>query len=76
MAYGFMNSVGVFMGAITTQLLGGLAESVGLGLCFAFMGAILIVALALQLIVLHPRHDDADDDEEELQAQEAVAEDL
>lgn len=60
MAYGFMNSLGVIMGAITTQLLGGLADSLGLGLCFAFMGAILLVALALQLIVLKPKSDDKD----------------
>ncbi len=61
MAYGFMNSVGVIMGAITTQLLGGLAESVGLGICFAMMGGILLVALALQLLVLRPTSDDMRD---------------
>lgn len=60
MAYGFMNSVGVIMGAITTQLLGGLQESIGLGPCFAMMGALLLVSLGLQLIVLHPRSDDKD----------------
>lgn len=58
MAYGFMNSLGVIMGAITTQLLGGLTESVGLGVCFAMMGGILLIALALQLIVLKPTTDD------------------
>ena len=60
MAYGFMNSVGVIMGAITTQLLGVLAEKVGLGMCFAFMGVILVVALVLQLAVLRPKYDDKD----------------
>lgn len=65
MAYGFMNSLGVIMGAITTQLLGGLAESVGLGMCFALMGGILIIALALQLIVLKPKYDDKDQEEAE-----------
>ncbi len=60
MAYGFMNSLGVIMGAITTQLLGGLAESVGLGMCFSLMGGILLIALALQLIVLKPKSDDKD----------------
>ena len=60
MAYGFMNSVGVIMGAITTQLLGGLAEKVGLGMCFAFMGVILVVALVLQLAVLRRKYDDKD----------------
>lgn len=58
MAYGFMNSLGVIMGAITTQLLGALTASVGLGLCFALMGGILLVALALQLLVLRPTTDD------------------
>ncbi|MCM1484011.1 MAG: MFS transporter [Muribaculaceae bacterium] len=60
MAYGFMNSLGVIMGAITTQLLGGLADSVGLGMCFAIMGGILVVALILQLSVLRPKYDDKD----------------
>lgn len=60
MAYGLMNSVGVIMGAITTQLLGSLAESVGLGLCFALMGGILLIALALQLTLLRPKYDDKD----------------
>lgn len=72
LAYGFMNSVGVFMGAITTQLLGGLAESVGLGSCFAIMGGILVVALILQLSTLHPTHDDKDNDEAEKLAADTV----
>ncbi|WP_289771166.1 MFS transporter [Paramuribaculum intestinale] len=63
MAYGLMNSVGVIMGAITTQLLGSLAESVGLGLCFALMGGILLIALALQITVLRPKYDDKDQEE-------------
>lgn len=62
MAYGVMNSLGVIMGAVTTVLLGGLASSVGLGVCFAFMGAILLIALALELTLLHPQHDDAGSD--------------
>lgn len=73
MAYGFMNSLGVIMGAITTQVLGSLADSVGLGMCFAIMGGILVVALALQLIVLHPKYDDKDMEYENLEA-ETVAE--
>ncbi len=63
MAYGLMNSVGVIMGAITTQLLGSFAESVGLGLCFALMGGILLIALALQITVLRPKYDDKDQEE-------------
>lgn len=69
MAYGFMNSVGVIMGAVTTQLLGGLAETVGLGTCFALMGGLLLVALALQLIVLRPKYDDKDMEESEAAAE-------
>lgn len=64
MAYGFMNSLGVIMGAITTQLLGSLAESVGLGMCFTLMGGILVIALVLQLTLLHPKFDDKDQEEE------------
>ncbi len=60
MAYGFMNSLGVIMGAITTQVLGSLTSTVGLGMCFAIMGGILVIALALQLIVLRPKYDDKD----------------
>ncbi|MDE6651205.1 MAG: MFS transporter [Paramuribaculum sp.] len=63
MAYGFMNSLGVIMGAVTTQVLGGLSESLGLGKCFALMGGILVIAVALQLIVLKPKSDDKDDEE-------------
>lgn len=62
MAYGFMNSLGVIMGAITTQLLGGLADSVGLGMCFALMGGIIAVALILQLTLLRPVSDDMPDE--------------
>lgn len=60
MAYGFMNSIGVIMGAITTTLLGGLSESVGLGMCFALMGGILLLALILQLTMLRPKYEDKD----------------
>ena len=72
MAYGLMNSVGVIMGAITTQLLGSLAESVGLGMCFALMGGILLIALALQLTVLRPKYDDKDQEEAVGAANEAA----
>lgn len=60
MAYGFMNSLGVIMGAVTTQALGSLSNSVGLGYCFTIMGGILLVSLILQLGFLHPKHDDKD----------------
>lgn len=72
MAYGFMNSLGVIMGAITTQLLGALTASIPLGYCFAIMGGILLLALTLQLLVLHPTHDDADEAERTLAIQEEI----
>lgn len=72
LAYGFMNSVGVFMGALTTQLMGRLAQSVGLGICFAIMGGILLSALILQLSTLHPTHDDKDYGEAEEFAADTV----
>ena len=74
MAYGFMNSLGVIMGAITTQLLGSLAESVGLGMCFALMGGILLIALALQLTLLKPKYDDKDMETEASSATNEAAE--
>lgn len=73
LAYGFMNSMGVIMGAITTQLLGGLAESVGLGVCFAMMGGLLLVALALQLAVLRPTSDDMADGDADKKLQAEIA---
>lgn len=73
MAYGFMNSLGVIMGAITTQLLGGLAESIGLGMCFAMMSCILLVALALQLLVLRPTSDDKSDETSDELLEEEIA---
>ena len=56
-AYGLMNMTGVFAGALITNTLGEWAEQGNLGLGFALMGGILIVALALQLIVLRPKTD-------------------
>lgn len=72
LAYGFMNSVGVLMGAVTTQVLGRLTESVGLGTCFSLMALLLIVALTLQLLILRPKYDDKD--LEAVSAENAAAE--
>ena len=54
-AYGFMNMVGVAMGALCTQLLGRIPN---LGLSFAILGGVTAVALLLQLTVLKPSTDD------------------
>lgn len=58
-AYGIMNMTGVLAGAVVTNVLGGLVADGKLGFGFAVMGGILVVALALQLIVLRPKSDDA-----------------
>ena len=54
-AYGFMNMVGVAMGALCTQLLGRIPN---LGLSFAVLGGVTALALVLQLTLLHPKTDD------------------
>ena len=54
-AYGFMNMVGVAMGALCTQLLGKIPN---LGLSFALLGGVTAIALILQLTVLKPTTDD------------------
>ena len=54
-AYGFMNMVGVAMGALCTTLLGKIPN---LGLSFAILGGVTAVALLLQLTILRPTTDD------------------
>jgi len=54
-AYGFMNMVGVAMGALCTTMLGKIPN---LGLSFAILGGVTAVALVLQLTVLNPVTDD------------------
>ena len=53
-AYGFMNMVGVAMGALVTTLLGRVSN---LGVAFAILGGVTFLALAVQLLVLHPKTD-------------------
>ena len=53
-AYGVMNMVGVFAGAAVTQLLGKWTDGGNLGMGFAVLGGIVIVALVLQLVCLRP----------------------
>lgn len=57
-AYGVLNMTGVFAGAIITEVLGNWAAKGNLGQGFAYMSAIIAVAVALQLLVLHPKTDD------------------
>jgi MFS family permease len=54
-AYGIMNMVGVFAGALVTEVLGRWADN--LGMCFALMSVVLVIALSLQLFVLRPTTD-------------------
>ena len=57
-AYGIMNMTGVAMGAIVTTLLGRWKDGgVSLGVSFATLGLIVIVALILQLVFLRPKTD-------------------
>ena len=56
-AYGFMNMIGVFAGAMVTQLLGKLKDAGHLDSGFVYLGLIVLVALAIQLLVLRPETD-------------------
>ena len=53
-AYGLMNMTGVFAGAIITKVLGQWADKGNLGLGFALMAGITLLAMVLQLTVLKP----------------------
>lgn len=57
-AYGFMNTVGVAMGAVCTMVLGSMKDSGRLGLAFAILGLVTALALIVQLTVLRPATDD------------------
>lgn len=56
-AYGIMNLVGVAAGAYITQLLGGLTDDGNLGMGFALLAGVVMIALALQLYFLRPTTD-------------------
>lgn len=57
-AYGVMNMMGVFAGALVTTLMGRWSDGGNLGAGFAWLALPLVVALALQLLVLRPTEDD------------------
>ena len=57
-AYGFMNTVGVAMGAVCTQVLGRMQDGGHLGAAFAVLGVVTALALFVQLTVLRPVTDD------------------
>lgn len=54
-AYGIMNMSGLFIGALATDLLAYLANEGHMGAGFALMGGVLALALAAQLLFLHPK---------------------
>ena len=56
-AYGIMNMTGVFAGAAVTQVLGKWTDGGNLGLGFALLGAVVVIALILQLSCLRPTTD-------------------
>ena len=57
-AYGLMNMTGVFFGAIITGILGESSDAGNLGRDFALLAAIVLLALAVQLYFLKPKHHD------------------
>lgn len=53
--YGLMNLVGISSGAFITTVLGKSADSGNLGRDFAILGIVVLVAIILQLTMLHPK---------------------
>lgn len=60
-AYGIMNMVGVFAGAVITNVLGRWSDDGNLGTGFAILAAVVAVALAVQLYYLRPTTDNMED---------------
>jgi MFS transporter, ACS family, hexuronate transporter len=60
-AYGIMNMVGVFAGAMITNVLGKWSDNGNLGLGFAVLAAVVAVALIVQLYFLRPTTDNMED---------------
>jgi len=56
-AYGIMNMVGVFVGALVTQLLGKWTDGGNLGQGFAMLGIVVVIALVMQVTFLRPTTD-------------------
>ena len=59
-AYGIMNMTGVFAGAAVTQVLGKWTDGGNLGLGFAILGSVVVLALVLQLSCLKPTTDNVE----------------
>lgn len=59
-AYGVMNMVGVFAGAMITSVLGAWSDDGNLGMGFALLAAVVAVAIAVQLYSLRPKTDNVE----------------
>ena len=59
-AYGVMNMVGVFAGAMITSVLGAWSDNGNLGMGFALLAAVVAVAIAVQLYSLRPKTDNVE----------------
>lgn len=57
-AYGVMNMVGVFAGAMITSVLGSWSDDGNLGMGFALLATVVAVAVVIQLYSLRPQTDD------------------
>ena len=57
-AYGVMNMVGIFAGAMITSVLGSWSDDGNLGMGFALLAAVVAVAVVIQLYSLRPQTDD------------------
>ena len=53
--YGIMNLVGISAGAVITEFLGKAADSGGMGHIFVLLTIVVVVAIILQLVSLHPK---------------------
>lgn len=59
-AYGVMNMVGVFAGAMITSVLGAWSDDGNLGMGFALLAAVVAIAIAVQLYSLRPKTDNVE----------------
>lgn len=59
-AYGVMNMVGVFAGAMITSVLGAWSDDGNLGMGFALLAVVVAVAIAVQLYSLRPKTDNVE----------------
>ncbi|NDC77174.1 MAG: MFS transporter, partial [Chitinophagia bacterium] len=58
-AYGFLNTCGISSGALVTQFLGKSTDAGNLGRDFAMLGAVVVIAMMLQLAFLKPKREPA-----------------